>query len=63
MPNPSTTQVVEFKEQIAFADDVGGVNRDRMWALALFWDDVAIPVGRDLTWMQTGSDLRRRTCQ
>ena len=36
MPNPSTTQVVEFREQIAFADDVVGVNRDRIWALALF---------------------------
>jgi hypothetical protein len=36
MPNPSTTQVVEFREQIALADDAGGVNRDRMWALELF---------------------------
>jgi hypothetical protein len=36
MPNPSTTQVVELREQIALADDVGGVNRDRIWALALF---------------------------
>jgi len=36
MPNPSTTQVVEFREQIAFADDAGRVNRDRIWALALF---------------------------
>lgn len=33
MPNPSTTQVVESREQIALADDAGGVNRDRMWAL------------------------------
>jgi hypothetical protein len=49
MPNPSTTQVVEFSEQIALADDAGGVNRDRMWALALFWAEVmAISVGRDL---------------
>ena len=63
MPNPSTTQVVEFREQIALADDAGGVNRDRMWALELFGDDVAISVGRDLTWMQTRFDLRRRTCQ
>jgi hypothetical protein len=36
--NPSTTQVVEFREQIALADDAGGVNRDRMWALELFWN-------------------------
>ena len=36
MPNPSTTQVVESREQIALADDAGGVNRDRMWALELF---------------------------
>ena len=42
MPNASTTQVVEFREQIALADDAGGVNRDRMWALELFWDEVAI---------------------
>jgi len=36
MPNPSTTQVVELRGQIALADDAGGVNRDRIWALALF---------------------------
>jgi hypothetical protein len=36
MPNTSTTQVVELREQIALADDAGGVNRDRIWALALF---------------------------
>jgi hypothetical protein len=35
MPNPSTTQVVEFREQIVLADDAGGLNLDRMWALAL----------------------------
>jgi hypothetical protein len=39
MPNPSATQVVEFREQIALADDAGGVQRDRMWALELFWDE------------------------
>jgi hypothetical protein len=57
MPNPSTTQVVEFREQIVLADDAGGLNLDRMWALALFWDGVAIFVGRDLSWMQTRFDL------
>jgi hypothetical protein len=36
MPNLSNTQVVEFREQIALADDAGGLSRDRMWALALF---------------------------
>ena len=36
MPNPSTTQVVELREQKALADDTGGVNRDRIWALSLF---------------------------
>ena len=46
MPNPSTTQVVEFREQIALADDAGGVNRDRMWALELFWDEVEKSVGQ-----------------
>ena len=45
MPNPSTTQVVESREQIALADDAGGVNRDRMWALELFWDEVEKSVG------------------
>src|ERR1035441_161657 len=44
MPNPSTTQVIELREQIARAHDAGGVNRDRIWALACFQDDVAIPV-------------------
>ena len=63
MPNPSTTQVVEFREQIALADDAGGVNRDRMWALELFWDEVAIFLGRDLSLKQTRLDLCRRTCQ
>ena len=53
MPNPSTTQVIEFREQGALADDAAGVNRDRMWALELFWDEVAISVGRDLSWVQT----------
>jgi hypothetical protein len=57
MPNPSSTQVVEFREQIVLADDAGGLNLDRMWALALFWDGVAIFVGRDLSWMQTRFDL------
>jgi hypothetical protein len=57
MPNPSTTQVVEFREQIALADDADGLNLDRIWALALFRDDVAIFVGRDLSWMQTRFDL------
>ena len=56
MRNPSTTQVVEFREQIALADDAGGVNRDRIWALELFWDEVAISVAR-LSWMQTRFDL------
>lgn len=46
MPNPSTTQVVESREQIALADDAGGVNRDRMWALELFWDEVEKSVGQ-----------------
>ncbi len=46
MPNPSTTQVVESREQIALADDAGGVNRDRMWALKLFWDEVEKSVGQ-----------------
>jgi len=63
MPNPSTTEVVEFREQIALGDDAGGVNHDRMWALELFWDEVAISVGRDLSWKQTRFDLCRRTCQ
>jgi hypothetical protein len=45
MPNPSTTQVVESREQIALADDAGGVNRDRMWALELCWDEVEKSVG------------------
>ncbi len=58
MPNPSITQVVEFREQIALADDAGGVNRDRMWALELFGDVVAIFVGRDLSWMQTRFGLQ-----
>ena len=57
MPNLSTVQVVELREQIALADDAGGVNRDRMWALALFWDEVAKSVGRDLSWKQTRFDL------
>ena len=57
MPKASTTQVVEFKEQIALADDAGGVNTDRLWALELFWDEVAISVGRDLSWMQIRFDL------
>ena len=35
MPNSSTAQVVEFREQTAVADDAGGVNRDRMWALGV----------------------------
>ena len=48
---PSSTQVFEFGEQIALANDMGGLNSDRMWALALFWDDVEIPVGRDISWM------------
>ena len=57
MPNPSTTQVVEFREQNSLADDAGGANRDCMWALELFWDEVAISVGRDLSWMQIRVDL------
>ena len=61
--NPSTTQVVEFREQIVLADNAGALNRDRIWALEGFWDEVAISVGRDLSWMQTRFDLCRRTCQ
>jgi len=58
MPNPSITQVIEFREQIALADDAGGANRDRMWALELFGDVVAISVGRGLIWMQTRFGLQ-----
>jgi hypothetical protein len=36
MKNPSTTQLVELRQQIALADDARGVNRERIWALALF---------------------------
>jgi hypothetical protein len=43
MPNPSTTQVVGFIEQISLGDDAGGADRDRIWALALFWDEVQYP--------------------
>ena len=57
MPNASTTQGVEFREQIALADEAGGVTRDRMWALELSWDEVAISVGRDLSWMHIRFDL------
>jgi hypothetical protein len=46
MPNPSTTQVSEFREKIALVDDAREVNRDRMWALELFWGEVAISVGQ-----------------
>jgi len=52
MPNPSTTQVVEFREQIALAEDAGGVSRDRMWALALFPRTTWYPRA-EITWMQT----------
>ena len=62
MPNPSTTQVVEFREQIALADDAGGVNRDRMWALELFWDEVAISVGEISVGCKPGL-ICRRSCQ
>jgi len=57
MPNASSTQVIEFRGQLALADDAAGVNGDRMWALELFWDEVAISVGRDLSWMQIRFDL------
>jgi len=36
MPNPSTTQVIELREQIARVHDAGGADRDHIWALALF---------------------------
>jgi hypothetical protein len=55
MPNPSTTEVVEFREQIALGDDAGGVNRDRMWALELFgtkwqypWAEILVGSNPDL---------------
>jgi hypothetical protein len=47
MPNASTTQVIEFREQKALADDAAGVNRDRMWALELFWRRSGNIVGRE----------------
>ena len=62
MPNPSTTQVVEFREQIALADDAGGVNRDRMWALKLFWDEVEISVGQRSQLEANQTSFVRRTC-
>jgi len=45
--------VVESREQIALADDAGGVNRDRMWALKLFRDEVEKSVGQRSRWRQT----------
>lgn len=45
MPNPSTAQVIEPREQMTLAHDVGGMSRDRIWALE---EGVAILVSRDL---------------
>jgi hypothetical protein len=53
MPKASTTQVVEFREQAPLADDGAEQTVTAYGHWRCFQDAVAIPVGGDLTWMQT----------
>ena len=65
MPNPSSTQVIEPREQIGVADDAGGVNCDRIWAVALFSGEHGNTRGQrshQTTVLLTGLAPARSTC-
>ncbi len=53
MPNPSPTQVVEFREEIALPMTRAEEPVTVYGQLALFSGRRGNPVGRDLTWIQT----------
>jgi len=58
MPNPSTTQVVEIRGEIALANEARGITATVCGHWSCFADVVAISVGRGLSWMQTRFGLQ-----